>query len=56
MASFESWITGECDYTIMAPVGPKAKMISHKWMQVLTDETFEATFDEFVGEFRKYEN
>src|SRR3984957_15314877 len=49
----ESWVTGETDYTIHAP--PAGKMVSHKWMLISTDETFEAIFDEFVVEFQKYE-
>jgi hypothetical protein len=56
IGSFESWATGEADYTIMAPPSPQAKMVSHKWMQVLTDQTFEAAFNEFVAEFQKHEN
>ena len=56
MGNFESWATGETDYTIMAPPSPEAKMVSHKWMQVLTDETFEAAFNEFIAEYQKYEN
>jgi hypothetical protein len=56
MGSFECWITGETDFTIMAPPSAEAKMVSHKWMQVLTDKTFEAAFNEFMAEFHKYEN
>ena len=56
MGSFECWITGETDDTIMAPPSAEAKMVSHKWMQVLTDETFEAAFHEFMAEFHKHEN
>jgi hypothetical protein len=56
MGSFESWVTGEVDYTIMTPPSADAKMVSHKWMQLVTDDTFEAIFNEFMGEFQKYEN
>lgn len=55
MGSFECWITGEADYTIMAPSSPEAKMVSYKWGQVLTSDTFEAVFNEFMAEFRKHE-
>jgi len=50
---FETWITGETDYTIH--VLPGGEMVSHKWMLLLTDETFEETFNEFAAEFRKHE-
>jgi hypothetical protein len=49
----ENWHTGETDYTIHAPHG--GEMVAHAWMRVLTDETFEATFNEFVAEFRKHD-
>ncbi len=47
---FENWITGETDYTIHAPKG--GPMVSHKWGLILTDDTFERTFNEFIDEFR----
>jgi hypothetical protein len=56
MCSFESWITGEVDWTIMAPPSADAKMVSHKWMLLATDDTFEAIFNEFMAEFQRYEN
>ena len=50
---FENWSTGETDYTIM-PVPSRTKQpLVHKWGLILSDETFEATFDEFMGEFRR---
>ena len=56
IGSFDCWTTGETDYTIMAPASPETEMVSHKWMQVLTNETFEAAFNEFMAEFHKHEN
>jgi hypothetical protein len=56
MGSFESWVTGETDFTIMAPPSPAGKMVSHRWGLVLNDETFEATFREFIEEFHKFES
>lgn len=56
MGDFASWVTGETDYTIMVPPSPEAKMVSHKWGLTLTDETFEATFNEFITEFQKYDS
>ena len=56
IASFEVWITGEADYTIMSPASLEDKMLSHNWGQRLTDQTFEAAFYEFVAEFSKHEN
>lgn len=56
MGGFENWITGETDYTVMAPPSPKAQMVSHKWGLIVTDETFEATFDEFVVQFRQHDS
>ncbi len=55
MADFQSWITGETDFTVMVPRSRDAKMVSHKWGLLLTDETFEKTFIEFMAEFRKFE-
>jgi hypothetical protein len=55
MAEFTSWTTGETDYTIMAPVNPEGKMVSHRWGLILDDESFEMTFQEFIDEFRKFE-
>jgi len=55
MADFTSWTTGETDYTIMAPVSPEGKMVSHRWGLILDDESFEMTFHEFIDEFRKFE-
>ncbi|SRR6266567_2391110 len=52
MGNFECWITGEADYTILAPPSPDARMVCHKWGLIVTDETFEATFHEFISEFR----
>jgi hypothetical protein len=49
----QSWVTGETDYTIHAL--PNGKMVSHKWMLILTDETFEVIFDEFMVEFQKHD-
>jgi hypothetical protein len=55
MGSLECWITGEADWTIMAPPSPDAKMVSHTWGLVLTDETFENVFAHFMTEFRTFE-
>jgi hypothetical protein len=55
MATFESWATGECDITIMALPSPHPKMVFCKWGIVLTDETFESAFAEFLAEFRRFE-
>ena len=50
---FENWRTGETDYTIHAPSdGP---MVSHRWGLIVEDETFEATFREFIAEFNRFE-
>src|ERR1700722_15859886 len=48
MGTLETWITGETDWTIMAPPSTSAKMVSHKWMLILTDETFEEAFADFM--------
>jgi hypothetical protein len=53
MAVFENWITGETDYTIEKPPSPRAKMVAHKWGALVTDETFETTFNEFIAAFRQ---
>ena len=55
MGDFATWVTGETDYTIMVPPSPEATMVSHKWGLVLTDDIFEATFNEFIAEFRKHD-
>jgi hypothetical protein len=54
MGSFEVWITGETDYTVMAPPSQGAEIVSNKWMVISNDETFERTFNEFVAEFTKH--
>jgi hypothetical protein len=54
LGSFENWITGETDWTILAPTDTTAKLVSNKWMLTLTDETFEDAFLEFIAEFRKH--
>jgi hypothetical protein len=54
MASFANWITGETDYTVLTLPSAEAKMVSNRWMIVLTDATFETHFEEFVTEFRKH--
>ena len=55
MGDFANWITGETDYTIAAPPSPKARMVCHKWGVIVTDETFEPLFVEFLAHFRRYE-
>jgi hypothetical protein len=55
MALFESWATGETDYTIEAPPSPTGKMVCHRWGLILDDDTFETTFHEFINEFRRFE-
>jgi hypothetical protein len=54
LGMFENWITGETDYTIHAP--PGGAMVSNKWGLIITDDTFEQIFDEFIAEFRKYDS
>lgn len=54
MGEFAIWVTGEMDYTIMAPPSPEAKMVSNRWGLKVTDATFEATFNEFLSEFHKH--
>jgi len=56
MGDFANWITGEPDYTIAAPPSPKARMVCHKWGVIVTDETFEPLFVEFLAHFRRYES
>jgi hypothetical protein len=52
---FESWGTGETDYTVMAPASPKAQMVAHRWGAVVTDQTFEQVFGEFLAAFRHHD-
>ena len=56
IGSFENWITGETDYTVLVPPTPSAKMASQKWGVVLTDDTFEAAFRDFLSEFKKLDS
>jgi hypothetical protein len=51
---FQNWHTGETDYTIHAP--PDGPMTSHRWGLTTTDETFEASFREFITEFIRLES
>jgi hypothetical protein len=55
MGIFENWITGETDYTILVPPSPEARMVSHEWGLLATDETFEAIFTTFITKFRQFE-
>jgi hypothetical protein len=55
MGSFETWVTGETDWTIMVPPSTAAKMVANRWMLVLDDDSFEMTFHEFSDEFRRFE-
>jgi hypothetical protein len=43
---FESWDTGETDYTVQV-LSEAPNMRFHKWGAVVTDETFESLFQEF---------
>jgi hypothetical protein len=56
IGDFSNWITGETDYTIAAPPSPKARMVCHKWGVIVTDDTFEPLFAEFLAHFRRYES
>jgi hypothetical protein len=47
---FECWFTGECDYTVM-PYSERPKPRFYKWGLKLTDETFEAVFQEFMDHY-----
>lgn len=53
MGGFENWITGETDYTIFVPPSSKARMVSHEWGLLVTDETFETIFTSFMTKFRQ---
>jgi hypothetical protein len=55
MGLFENWGTGETDYTVMAPASPKAQMVAHRWGDIVTDETFEQVFGEFLAAFRHHD-
>jgi hypothetical protein len=55
MGEFENWGTGETDYTVMAPASPKAQMVAHRWGVIVTDETFEQVFGEFLAAFRHHD-
>ena len=54
MGSLDVWFTGETDYTVLKPSNRDAEMVSNKWTAISKDETFEATFNEFVAEFMKH--
>jgi hypothetical protein len=53
LALFANWNTGETDYDI---ADANAKLLSHKWGQILDDLNFEASFAEFANELRNREN
>jgi hypothetical protein len=56
LGEFANWVTGETDYTVHEIRGPRnLEMVSHKWGLLLTDETFEQAFADFLSEFRRYE-
>jgi hypothetical protein len=51
----EIWISGDTDFTIMAPPSRTMKMVAHEWGVISTDESFAGTFDKFIAEFYKFE-
>jgi hypothetical protein len=56
MGDFQNWVTGETDYTVFAPPTPKAQMVAHEWGLVVSDDTFEPTFNKFLMTFRRAES
>jgi hypothetical protein len=53
IGSFENWDTGETDYMVMAPASPEGQMVAHH--VIVTDQTFEQVFDEFLAAFRHHD-
>src|SRR3974390_1899603 len=41
MASFECWVTGETDYTVLVPPNREARTVAHRWGLRVANETFE---------------
>ena len=52
--SFENWATGETDYTVMPLQSRTREPVAYKWGLIVTDDTFEATFAEFLDQFRRH--
>ena len=50
---FETWVTGRGRLSYRQAAIAQAKMVAHKFGLVLSDDTFEVTFAEFLGEFRR---
>src|ERR1043165_5195191 len=55
MGLIENWERGDTDCTVVAPASSEMKMVWHIWGKMVTDETFESVFEEFVAQFRRYE-
>lgn len=55
---FENWKTGETDYTILdnsiIEDHGRSKMVTTKWGLIVTDESFELVYNEFIVAFRNY--
>jgi hypothetical protein len=51
---FENWATGETDYTVMPLGSRRTQPLAYRWGLTVTDETFEATLDEFLKAFRGF--
>jgi hypothetical protein len=55
VADFQTWKTGETDWTVLDKGNPVNAMLAHRWGLKLDDGSYEAAFEEFLAAVLKCE-